>query len=55
MKTLQQAYNTQDQADFYNFMRSLDALKAALSGGEKTILLDKDSELVKILYGIGLE
>ncbi len=55
MKILQEAYNTKDKADFYNFMRSLDALKAALAGGEKTILLDKDSELVKILYGVGME
>ena len=51
MKILQDAYNTTDKADFYNYQRSLDALKASLTGGEKTIMLDKDSELAKILYG----
>ena len=55
MAALQEAYNTQDKADFYNFIRSLDALKASLSGDNKTIVLDKDSELAKILYGIALE
>ena len=51
MKILQEAYNTEEKADFYNYIRSLDALKASLSGKEKTIMLDKDSELAKILYG----
>ena len=51
MKILQEAYNTEDKADFYNYTRSLDALKKSLSGKNKTIILDKDSELAKILYG----
>ncbi|MBR5969069.1 MAG: protease modulator HflC [Lachnospiraceae bacterium] len=51
MQTLQDAYNTEDKAEFYSFIRSLDALKASLAGGNKTILLDKDSELVRLLYG----
>ena len=52
MQTLQDAYNTADKADFYNYIRSLDALKTSLAGsGEKTIVLDKDSELVRVLYG----
>lgn len=51
MRILSDAYNDEDKADFYNFARSLDALKASLSGGDKTLLLDKDSELAKILYG----
>ena len=54
MEKLQEAYNTQEKADFYNFIRSLDALKLSLSGGEKTIILDKDSEIAKILYGTAL-
>ena len=50
METLQQAYN--DKADFYNYIRSLDALKVSLSGkGEKKLMLGRDSELAKILYG----
>ena len=51
MKILQEAYNTEDKADFYNYTRSLDALKKSLSGKNNTIILDKDSELAKILYG----
>lgn len=51
MRILQEAYNTTEKADFYNFLRSLDAMKKSLSGGQKTILLDKDSEIVKVLYG----
>ena len=52
MKILQEAYNTEEKSEFYKFTRSLDALKESLQNGNKTIILDKDSELVKILYGI---
>ncbi|MBQ5950827.1 MAG: protease modulator HflC [Lachnospiraceae bacterium] len=55
MKMLADAYNTPEKADFYNFIRSLDALKVSLKGGEKTIILDKDSEIARILYGTGLK
>ena len=51
MKILQDAYNTPEKADFYNFLRSLDALKTSMSGENKTVILDKDSELARILYG----
>lgn len=51
MKILQNAYNTSDKADFYNYIRSLDALKASLKGDNKTIILDKNSEIARILYG----
>lgn len=52
METLQQAYNDKDKADFYNYIRSLDALKVSLSGkGQKKLMLGRDSELAKILYG----
>lgn len=51
MKILSDAYNSEDKADFYNYIRSLDALKNSLNGNNKTIILDKDSDLVKILYG----
>ena len=53
MQTLQDAYNTEEKAEFYNFMRSLDALKESVQGGNKTIILDKDSELARMLYGAG--
>lgn len=51
MQTLQNAYNTEEKADFYNFTRSLDAAKNSLTGKNKTLILDKDSELARILYG----
>ena len=51
MAILQEAYNNEEKAEFYNFIRSLDALKESMQGGEKTIILDKDSELARLLYG----
>jgi len=52
MKILQSAYDTPEKAEFYNFLRSLDALKKSMRGnGEKVIILDKNSSLGKILNG----
>ena len=51
MRLLAEAYNTKDKKDFYEFILALDALKQSLTGEEKTIILDKDSELAKILAG----
>ena len=52
MRILQEAYNTPDKASFYKFIRALDALKTSMRGKDKTVILDKDSELAKILYGV---
>ncbi len=49
MRLLAEAYNTEEKKNFYEFMRALDALKASLSGDDKTVILDKDSALGKIL------
>lgn len=51
MKILSSAYNVPEKAEFYNYIRSLDATKASLKGKNKTLILDKESELAKILYG----
>lgn len=52
MRILKDAYNSEDKANFYNYVRGLDSLKKSLSGSkDKTLILDKNSELVKILYG----
>ena len=51
MRLLAAAYNTKDKKEFYEFILALDALKQSLSGEEKTVILDKDSELAKILMG----
>lgn len=50
MKIMADAYNDPDKADFYSFTRSLDALKNSIQGGNKTIILDKDSPLTQIFY-----
>ena len=52
MKRLAAAYDTPEKKDFYEFTLALDALKKSLTGEEKTVILDKDSELAKILMGV---
>lgn len=51
MKILSEAYNDASKADYYNYIRSLDALKISLKGSNKTIILNEDSELARILQG----
>jgi len=51
MRQLAEAYDTDDKKEFYEFTLALDALKASLNGKEKTIILDSESELAKILMG----
>ena len=51
MRMLAAAYNSDDKKDFYEFTLALDALKKSLTGSEKTIILDEDSALAKILVG----
>ena len=51
MAVLSEAYNNEDKAEFYNYIRGLDAVKASLVGNNKTLILDRDSELADILYG----
>lgn len=51
MRILSEAYNDESKADYYNYIRSLDALKASLKGADKTVILNEDSELARILQG----
>ena len=51
MKILSDAYNDADKADFYRFVRQLDAVKATLGNGKNTIVLDKDSPIAELFYG----
>ena len=53
MRLLAQAYDTADKKDFYEFTLALEALKSSLNGTEKTVILDGNSELAKILMGAG--
>ena len=51
MRLLAEAYDTADKKDFYEFTLALDALKKSLTGSEKTVILDSNSELARILLG----
>ena len=50
MRILSDAYNDEGKAEFYNYLRGLDSLDS-MAGENKTLILDKDSEYAKILYG----
>jgi membrane protease subunit HflC len=52
MRILATAYDTEEERAFYEFTLALEALRASLNGDEKTIVLDENSELGKILMGI---
>ena len=51
MRLLAEAYDSQEKKDFYEFTLALDALKQSLDGSEKTVILDANSDLAKILMG----
>ena len=53
MRRLAEAYDTAEKKDFYEFTLALDSLKASLNGNEKTVILDANSELARILMGAG--
>ena len=50
MRILSEAYNDESKADFYGFVRQLDAVKATLKNCENTIVLDKDSPIAELFY-----
>ncbi len=50
MRILSAAYNDESKAEFYTFVRQLDAVKATLKDGENTIVLDKDSPIAELFY-----
>ena len=51
MRILSDAYNNEEKADFYLFLRSLDAAKATMKGDNKTLIIDETSPLADIFYG----
>ena len=51
MRLLAEAYDSKDKQEFYEFTLALDALKASLDGDSKTVILDANSDLAKILMG----
>ncbi len=50
MRILSEAYNNESKQDFYSFVRSLDALKTSMQGGNKTVILSPDSPIAQIFY-----
>lgn len=52
MKMLAEAFNTKEKQEFYEFVRSLEALENSLQGENNTIILDEDSDIVKTLMGL---
>ena len=51
MKILAEAYSEEERSEFYSFVRSLDALKASMQGGDKTVILSADSPIAQIFEG----
>lgn len=51
MRILSEAYDTADKTEFYSFVRSLDALRASMTGEEKTVILSPDSPIAQIFEG----
>ncbi|MCR5503297.1 MAG: protease modulator HflC [Lachnospiraceae bacterium] len=49
MKILSDAYKDEEKADFYNFVRSLDAAKESMKGsGQKTLILPANSPIAQV-------
>jgi len=51
MRILAEAFAGRERAEFYEYMRSLDALAVAMRGGNKTLFLPIDSPLTRIFLG----
>lgn len=50
MRILSEAYNDEEKADFYLFLRALDAAKITMGGENKTLIIDETSPLADIFY-----
>jgi len=51
MRILSEAYSDPEKTDFYAFVRALDALKASMTGDNKTVILSDDSPIAQIFNG----
>ncbi len=52
MRILSEAYADESRADFYTYVRALDAAKISMSGDGKTLILSPDSPLAQIFYNV---
>lgn len=50
MRILSEAYADESRQEFYSFVRSLDALKASMTGQNKTVFLSPESPIAQIFY-----
>ena len=53
MRILSEVYDTEEEADFYEFMRALDMAEKALAGGNKTLVVSSDSPIAQVFRGTG--
>jgi membrane protease subunit HflC len=53
MRILAEAFDSAERAEFYSFVRSLDAAKASLKGNDKTLLLSRGSPIAELFYDNG--
>lgn len=53
MRILADAYSDESKAEFYNFVRALDAAKTSLTGTDNVLFLTPDSPLAQIFYNAG--
>ena len=51
MRILSAAYDTQEKADFSEFVRALDMARSSLTGGNKTLVVGSDSPIAQIFDG----
>ncbi|MBQ3008307.1 MAG: protease modulator HflC [Oscillospiraceae bacterium] len=51
MRILSEAYNNSSKADFYEFVRSLEAAEKSLAQNGNVLILNQDSPLVEMFYG----
>ena len=50
MRILSEAYNDPEKADFYLFLRALDAAKVTMTGENKTLIIDETSPIAQLFY-----
>lgn len=53
MRILSNAYADGQRAEFYTFVRALDAARISLKGDDKTLFLSSDSPLAQVFYPAG--
>ena len=50
MRILSEVYDSPEEAEFYTYMIALDALRASMTGEQKTLILDADSPIAQLFY-----